>query len=269
MGRRPPIPEAIDSDFFKGVTPLWRPPATAAIPERYHEAVLELAKWAGPDWSQNNETDFFLIRNLTIRSCEAWRTYDWDYDSKVIVHRKDDRKLLKAPKKLSHPLRQIIGGNRLIRFKIHFTRIFLASLGVSLSKGTTNAQTIDAFDEALSYLTGAIEAGDNLSARFGAIEYDAIPAATPKISVAVALCLADQITFFRRDGYQKGTLDNPHKPNLSPDLPWKAIAYFSAAAVDDPDETISEFNVQSRVESLAMSAIRVWWCPPQSVNRPR
>jgi hypothetical protein len=268
MGRRKTIPETIDAKFFVGVTPLWHPPTSASIPERYHEAVYELARWAGPGWAQNDETDFFLIRNLTVRSCEAWRAYEWNHDRAIIAHRKDDRQLLKAPKKLSFPFRQILGGNRFNCFKIQFTRIFLASLKIPLPDGTTNGQAIDAFDEAFSFLAEAIDRGDKLPARFGALEYDTFPKSLPTSSVALALVLADQITFFRRDGHQKGTLSNPHEPHLSPQLPWKAIAYFAAAAFDAADETLSEFDVQQRVESLAKSVSLVWWCPPKSINRP-
>lgn len=261
MARRKAIPQSIDTEYFSDVTPLWVPPGRSPIPERYHDAVWALAEWAGEGWSDNDETDFFLIRQVLIQSCEAWSQHDWERDRIWIEERLEDQKTLKQFGRSLSMMSVLAGPIRFKRLKIRFVQILSASLGIKLPSNLKNGKCIDAFDQSVKFLGSSIEHGDNFPAQFGAVEYLELPNRLPQIEVAVALCLADRITFFRKDGHSRGTLHNPHEPTLSPELPWKSIALFASANVPDADEEIGQSNVQTRVENLAKSADRVRWTP--------
>jgi len=251
----------IDTPYFSGVSPLWVTPGKPEIAERYHEAVLELAKWAGPDWADNKKTNFFMIRQVVIQSIDAWSNYDWDQDRRLIDERKDDVRQLRKAKGLPQILRSLVGSDRFKSLKIRFVTAILAHLKIEIPTTLRNGDCFDAFDRGFGNLADAIEAGDQFSAKYGAIEYDQLPRSLPRIRVAIALCIADRITLFRRDGYSKGTLVCPHPPSLSPDLPWKAIALFASANTGEVEATLEEANVQTLVESLAKSAKLIRWTP--------
>lgn len=261
MARRKAIPHEIDTQYFAGVTPLWVPPGGAEIPDKYHEAVVELAKWAGPQWSENDASGFFLIRQVVIASCEAWSAYDWERDRIWIEERRQDVKLLRRTSGLAGTLRTLAGSNRFKRLKIRFVARLLTQLNIKLPTDLKNGDCIDAFDQSLKGFADSIDIGDRLPAIYGAIEYQNIPNSLPKITVAVALTIADRITFFRKDGHSKGTLINPHRPTLSPNLPWKAIALFASASADDDNGFGDGQSVQTLVESLARTVSYVRWSP--------
>ena len=122
----------------------------------------------------------------------------------------------------------------------------------------TNKELIDGVDRALERFGNNLRLADRAYARFGTIEYAGLPAKLPRKEVAVALSLADQISFWRNDGLQIGTLDCPHRPNISKNLPWKSIAQFASANSPDP-ETIDVTNVQTLVTSLSKKVALVHW----------
>ena len=261
MARRKTIPVEIDTQYFSGVTPLWVPPGSAEIPEKYREAVLELAKWAGPHWPENGASGFFLIRQVVIASCEAWSIHDWERDRIWIEERKRDLKHLRRASSLAQMLRSLVGSNSFKRLKIRFVTTLLMRLQIELPKRLKNGDCIDAFDQSLDMFADAVDIGDRLPAKYGAIEYITIPKSLPQITVAIALSIADRITFFRKDGHSRGTLLNPHKPNLSPNLPWKAIALFASASADDGNGFAEGQSVQTLVESLTKTVSSVRWSP--------
>lgn len=261
MARRKAIAAEIDTAFFAGVSPLWVAPGLPPIAGKYHEAVHELAKWAGPDWPVNEKTNFFMIRQVVIGSCDAWSSHDWKQDQQWIEERRADAKDLRKKIGLPQIMRSLIGPDRFKRLKIRFTTIVLLQLKIKIPATLTNGDFIDAFDLGCAKMASAIELGDRFPARYGAIEYDKLPSTLPRIPVAIALSIADRITTFRRDGHSKGTLVCPHEPNLSPNLPWKAIALFVLANALEADANLNESNIQTLVESLAKSVRLVRWTP--------
>lgn len=259
--RRKAIPPAINTQFFSDVTPLWVAPGSDQIPQQYREAVLALADWAGPSWSDNEKTGFFLIRQVVVQTCEAWRSYDWHRDRTWIDERRNDLARLRRSRKLAPLLKILPGRDRFKRLKVGFARIFLMNLNIEIPNGLRNGDCVDAFDNSLQYLQRMLDGKDQFPAQFGAIEYDGLPASLPQVEVAIALAMADRITFFRKDGHSRGTLLNPHEPCLSPNLPWLAIAMFASANLETPEEILTGSDVQSRVQSLAKSVSRVRWTP--------
>ena len=259
MSRRKAIPESINTQYFKNVTPLWRPPDQPPIPEKYHDGVLALAEWAGPDWADNGKTDFFLIRTVVIESCEAWFSYDWDVDAAWIAERKADAKLLPNLKKSAIELSRLFGNGDFRALKKNLVRAILIELGIDAPKTLTNGKAISALERSIEHFADWTKVGDKFHARYGAIEYLDLPDRLPRQETAIALSLADRITFFRKDGHSSGSLTTPHLPNISPKLPWKAIALFASANMADSDRQIGPSNVQTLVTSLSEHIARVHW----------
>ena len=259
MPRRKAIPVSINTQYFNDVTPLWRPPDQAPIPKRYRDGVLALAEWAGPKWADNDQTDFFLIRTVVIASCEAWLSYDWDSDEAWIAERRADAKLLPNLEKSTSELLRLLGSGRFRALKKNLVRALLVELGIDVPRTLTNAEAIVALERSTERFAEWTKIGDKGHARYGAIEYQVLPDRLPRRETAVALSLADRITFFRKDGYSSGTLSTPHLPNISPNLPWKAISLFASANLTDPDMEIGPSNVQTLVTNLSENVARVHW----------
>lgn len=258
LPRRQKIPAKVDSKYFTGVTPLWEPPDKPAIPEKYHDAVYALAEWAGPDWSVNERTSFFLIRMVVIESCEAWSQYDWETDELSIndrrLNEKKRPKLAKAAEKLSDSL----ASPSFQDLKIGYLRHLLAQIGAKPPFGFTNDDAIAAVENSFQTLAKSASIIDRAYARYGPIEYEILPTRFPQKEVAIALSLADRITYLRKDGESAGSLWTPHPPNLSRNLPWRAIAYFASANADE-NNMLDETSVQTQVQSLARSVSQVYW----------
>ncbi len=258
MPRRQKIPQSINSQYFTGVTPLWVAPGSESIPDKYHDAVRLLAEWAGPSWSDNEQTDFFLIRTVVVQSCKSWAAYDWDADDQWISElRSDNRryaKLVKAAENIA-----ILLGQPGFRFVKHqFLRSFLLDIGVDIPESLTNGEAVAAVERSFQRLAEGAKIQSWPRVRYGAVEYESLPGRLPQKEVAVALSIADRITFFRKDGHSAGSLCTPHPPHISPSLPWRAIAYFASANAST-DRQVDESSIQKQVTSLARSVGSVYW----------
>ncbi len=125
----------------------------------------------------------------------------------------------------------------------------------------------DAVLRALVGFEARASKSDRSNYRFGPLGYDRLPHRLPKREIAIAVVLADLITGFRKDGGAKGGVLFPRKPELSPNLPWTAIAEFSVALSDDPDVSISPDNVAGRVRNIVGKVTRIWRLPPTNPKR--
>jgi hypothetical protein len=259
MPRRKAIPMSIDTQYFKDVTPLWQPPDQPSIKEKYHDGTLALAEWAGPEWADNDQTDFFLIRSVVIDTCESWISYDWDGDEAWIAERKVDAKFLPSLARSAFELSRMFEKGRFRAIKKNLVREILVELGIDVPRALTNADAIAALERSIERFAEWTKIDDNAHARYGAIEYHDLPDRLPRREIAIALSLADRITFFRKDGYSSGSLSTPHPPNISTNLPWKAIALFASANIVDPYMEIGPSNVQTLVTSLSEHVARVHW----------
>lgn len=259
MPRRKTIPASIDTQYFADVTPLWRPPHEQPIPERYHDAVYALAEWAGPDWSRADLTGFFLIRQVIISSCEAWNVYDWEADASWIKERKIDAARAADLERSVSKLANILITNQFRRCKLDFIGTFLSELNIEPPNDLSKGAAISALDRTIEWIVRRTQLRDRFPSRYGSIEYDNLPDRLPRKEGAIALSLADRITFFRKDGHAKGSLQTPHPPNLSPNLPWKAISLFASANCAEESQEIAPSNIQTRVEKLASNVARIYW----------
>jgi hypothetical protein len=244
------IPQEIDTLFFRGVTPLWMPPKDPAIDERYHGAVMSLAEWIGESW-HNESSSFFKMRSILINSCEKWNKYDWESDEAWINERRLNARHRPTLARAAEGFRQALTKAPFNANKRELGLYFLNELCAEPTKGLTNVQGIAAVERAVERFAAHSSILDRGSARFGPIEYSQLPKQLPHRKVAVALSLADTITIWRRDGLQNGTIHYPHSPNISKITPWKAIAEFASANLEDMDDSIDANSVQTLVMNLA------------------
>lgn len=258
MPRRKSIPTSINTQFFRDVTPLWVAPGRTPIPQQYHGAVQALAEWAGAEWADSKQSGFFLVRTVLIDTCVAWKNYNWQADAEKISQRKQEIKNLRRLKDTMIALSESFSAGRVRQLKKQFAIFLMQDIGAQIPKNMTVEEGISAVERTMGRFWGRLRLFDNFPARFGAIEYKSPPVRLPKPVTAIALSLADRLTFFRKDGYSKGTLYTPHSPTLSPELPWKAIAMFASADAVDDDQLEPE-KVQTLVESLARNVERVYW----------
>jgi hypothetical protein len=258
LPRRQKIPQSIDSQYFTDVTPLWVAPGREPIPDKYHDAVQLLAEWAGPSWSDNEQTDFFLIRTVVVQSCDSWAAYDWGADEQRISELRSDSRRHATLVKAAENIANLLGQPGFRSIKRRFLRSFLLDIGGDIRVGLTNGEAVAAVERSFQRLAEGAKIQSWPRVRYGAIEYESLPGRLPQREVAVALSLADRITFFRKDGHSAGSLGTPHPPNISPKLPWRAIAYFASANAS-ADRQLDESSIQKQVTSLARSVESVHW----------
>lgn len=259
MGRPKTVQKNTRTQYFENVTPLWVPPNHEAIETRYHDAIDALVEWVGNGWPNNETSNFFPMRHMLIKSCQSWAAYDWQSDFDRIEERRADAKHLS---KLDNAFSQFVLALGAAPFRSRKKRLGLTFLGELCPNATTkltNEEGIAAIERALSSFGDCLKTKDRFYARYGAIEYSGIPQQLPRREVAIALCLADRITFMRRDRHSEGTLCCPHKPSFSKNLPWKAIALFASAHCFEGDDELTTSNVQTLVKSLARKAVLVHW----------
>lgn len=258
MPRRRNIPLSVDSPYFNNVTPLWAAPSREPVPEKYHDAVQALAEWAGPAWPDNKQTNFFLIRMVVIQSCDSWAEYNWEADEQWISEIRSDERLRPRLVKATAALANLLDQPGFRNLKRQFLLNLLQDIGSDVPAGLTNDDATKAVEHSFRQLTDGAAIRSWPRVRYGAIEYDSLPTRLPQKEVAIALSLADRITFFRKDGHSAGSLFTPHPPNVSPDLPWRAIAYFASANAS-ADNQLDPSSVQTQVASLARSVETVYW----------
>ncbi len=250
MARPKKIPGAISTKHFSNVTPLWVAPSRTAIPKIYHDAVMSLARWVGPQWSNNEETEFFMMRDLCIKMCERWTSDDWRADTDLFkIACKDTKQRPSFTNSVSNLLKTF-KTTKLIMEKRIFIVSLMSELAVEMQPDVTNEKAIGAVEHALAFTAKHSKRATDRPVRFGPLEYSSIPIRLPMPSSAIALALADLITLWRRDGSQAGSLFSPHPPKLSVNLPWKAIAEF-ASANSVPGEAIDANAAQTLVRNLA------------------
>ncbi len=259
MPRPKKIDKVTDTHFFNDVTPLWVSPGRPPVEVRYHDAISALVEWIGPDWVDNDKTWFFPMRSILVKSCESWAVHDWQSDFEWIEERKADIKHLPELDRAFENFLLVLNKAPFRHKKRLLGLTFLAELDSNSTSGLSNKDGIAAVDRAVEWFSGNLKIKDRAYARYGAIEYDGIPPQLPRREVAIALSLADQITWMRRDGLSEGTLNCPHKPSISKNLPWKVIALFASANSTDGDNELSTSNVQTLVKSLARKVVLVNW----------
>lgn len=257
MARPRKRPAIVSTRYFEDVSPLWVAPGQPPIPERYHEAVQSLADWAGPDWPDNEKTYFFPIRSFLIDCHQRWLQYDWQADRDAIAEWRRGRKyqvhLVEATKRFCQALDRS-------SYKEAYRKLGL-SIGAELTPDACiempRDEGISAVRRGMTYFASWVERPERFRCRFGCVEFDAPPARLPQAEVAIALSLADFVTGFRRDGFQAGSLCFPRPPQLSKNLPWKAIAQIVADQLNDPGGGLPPESIQVRVENLASRARRI------------
>lgn len=191
MARPRNRPDAVNSAYFEGVTPLWVAPGRAPIPERYHAASFSLADWAGPDWPDNDASGFFPLRHYLIGACEKWQTHNWQADWDLIAARKRDAKHRQTLAKATRAFRQAIGSSSFRRAE--------RDLGVSIATALCPSAKLEmTYEDGCSAVVSALRdfekqslRPDRFPVRFGPLLYDTFPTRLPKREIAVALVLAD------------------------------------------------------------------------------
>lgn len=259
MGRSKKIPTSVDTEFFRKVTPLWVAPRQDPIDQKYHAGVKSLVEWIGPNWPTNEVSNFFPMRTRLILSCEKWRLHDWDADEAWIDERRTDERSRPTLAKAFSNLQKALKLAPFKRKKKMLGLAFLAELYPDLPAGLSNAEGVAGVERAVERFAQNVNVPDRAYATYGCIKYQGIPVSIPRKEVALALSLADQITFWRRDGMQVGTMFLPHKPSLSKNLPWKAIAEFASANCADANQMLDSTNVQTLVTSLRRNVALIDW----------
>jgi hypothetical protein len=259
MSRPKNISKVTETPYFQSVTPLWVAPGRPNVESRYHDAVNALVDWIGDGWINNATTNFFPMRQCLILSCESWAAHDWQSDADWIERRRLNAKHLPE---LESTFTKFLAAMEKASFRNE-----KKMLGVAFSKEfwseppseMTNQEAIDAVERALEWYGQRLKIKDRGCAHYGAVIYAGIPRQLPRKEVAIALSLADRITFMRQDGLSEGTLSCPHKPKISKNLPWKAIALFASANCIDAENEVDTSNLQTLVTSLAQKVAFVVW----------
>ena len=256
MARPRKIQKETTTQYFANVTPLWVPPSSRPIHDRYKDAVNALVEWVGDDWPNNETSYFFPMRHILINSCQSWAAHDWQSDANWIEQRKADAKHLPVLERAFSKFAMALGKAPFQNKKRLLGLAFMAEIYPDMIIGLTHAEQIAAVARAIEWFNQNLKVKDRAYASFGAIGYAGIPRQLPRREVAIALSLADQITFFRRDGLSEGTLLCPHKPSISKNLPWKAIALFASANCGEP---LDAATIQTLVTSLARKVAFIHW----------
>ena len=261
MARPRKRPPKVSSRYFADVSPLWVAPGRPPIPERYHEAVESLADWAGPDWADNEKTYFLPIRSYLLDCHQRWLQYDWEADRSAIAEWRRGRKyqahLIEATKRFRQELERS-------SYKEAYRK-----LGISIGAELTPDAVIDmsrdegiaAIQRGIEHFAQWVDRPERFLCRFGCVEFEAPPVRLPQVGIAIALSLADFVTGFRKDGLQAGSLWFPRPPQLSRNLPWKAIGQIVANPLDDLEGGVPPESIQTRVENLASKVSRIYRHP--------
>lgn len=192
-------------------------------------------------------------------SCESWAIHDWHSDTNRIERRRANAKCHPELERTFAKFSSALSKASFRDTKKMLGLAFLSELGFEQRSEMTNREGIEAVERAIDWFGQYLKYKDHAYSRYGAIEYAGIPRQLPRREVAIALSLADRITFLRRDGLSEGTLCCPHKPSLSKNLPWKAIALFASANCANRDSELTTSNVQTLVTSLARKVVLVHW----------
>lgn len=259
MARRKRIIKSAETPYFQNVTPMWVAPGRKPVDWRYQDAVDALVEWIGTDWVNNETTNFFPMRQCIIRSCDSWAAHDWQSDAEWIEQRRLNAKHLPALDKAFAKFLDEMSKAPFRDEKKILGVAFLSEFYSELPTKLTNGQAIEAVERVLDWYHQRLKVRDRGYAKYGAITYAGLPSQLPRKEVAIALSLADRITFMRRDGLSEGTLHCPHKPRISKNLPWKAIAFFASANCVDAHSMLDASNMQTLVSSLAKKVALVEW----------
>jgi hypothetical protein len=249
----------VDTAYFKDVTPLWVGPGRPSVVDRYDDAVDALVKWVGPDWPNNETSNFFPMRECLIRSCKSWAEHDWQSDADWIERRRLNAKHLPELESAFTKFLAVMEKAPFRNEKKMLGVAFSTEFWSEPPSDMTNKQAIDAVERALEWYGQRLKVRDRGYTRYGTITYAGIPRQLPRKEVAIALSLADRITFMRRNGFSEGTLFCPHKPKISNNLPWKAIALFASANCNNAEDELDASNIQTLVTSLAKKVEFVDW----------
>jgi hypothetical protein len=254
-------PAIVNSSYFDGVTPLWVAPGRDPVSTQFHAASRSLADWAGPDWSENEKSGFFSLREFLIDACEKWKAYDWDRDRAQIATRKQDDKHRETLARTTKAFRLALHKSAFQRAERDFGIAIAAALCPEGRIDLTYAQGCDAVGAALKDFETMAARRDLSPVQFGPLLYDTFPQRLPDRQIAVALVLADFVTGFRKDQHRAGGLFFPRASLLSLNLPWKAIAEYATAFTDDPAASINPENIATRVGNLHKKVARIYRHP--------
>lgn len=259
MPRPRSIRKVTETRYFQNVTPLWVAPGRRLVESRYHDAVDALVEWIGGNWVNNETTNFFPMRQCLIRSCDNWAIHNWQSDAEWIERRKLKAKYLPELERTFAKFFAAMGKAPFQNEKKLLDIGFSTEFWSKLPNEMTDREAIHAVERVLEWYGQCLKVRDRGYSRFGAIMHAGIPRQLLRREVAIALSLADRITFMRRDGLSEGTLSCPHKPSISRNLPWKAIALFASANCINAESGLDASKVQTLVTSLARKVAFVDW----------
>jgi hypothetical protein len=243
--------------FLENVTAIWVPPGSQPLDASYYNACLELQKWAGPNWVNNQETFFFPIRRKLIKICEKWRSHDWKSDVNLIKEKREDAKHLPG---LGRSFSLFSLALKKAPFKLRKWDLglaFLAELCPDADIVLTNEQGIAAVERAVDQFRQHLKIRSPTMTQYGPIEYSSLPRQLPEREIAIALCLASCISVWRRDGLAEGSHIAWQKPVITRNLPWKSIALFAWANPAKGEQQLEAEAIQKRVTSLAKKVMLV------------
>lgn len=216
----------------------------------YHAGVHSLALWAGPDWCSNERTNFFVIRHLLIKEVERWRAHTWSVDRDRISRLRFE--IVQRPQlnRATSEFLKVLSQSEWNAEKRQFLHSLLEELELQADPKLTIEDAYKTLEQALCTLESITSRKLSKEIAFGPVLYENMPRALPRQGVAVALKLAHLITLWRRDCNQKGSLNFPQPPLLSPNTPWKAIAELASCSGSSSLESLDPSSIQMLVENL-------------------
>lgn len=225
----------------------------ASIRHKYHDAILELAKWAKPRWNDQS-SGFFWLRDRAIVICESWGGHNWKLDRERADRQRTWNRNRAAASEAVGELISVcdrVPGNYVEEALLRG----LLAAGFNLTQGSSEGIPKIKAVEMLTHAQRILKSpGYGATCSFGPLVYAEVPAKLPDAAPALGVVLADALSHWRVDAFKVGTSAHhyPRSPALSKDLPWVAIHKFAQTATDNK---VSYKGFQTRVKDAASKAI--------------